>query len=152
MRTLAFLTDTLKLSWLVLDGSRESPKLLGDKLERIKYPADIGAGSGLCSIIQTVGLLIDKETPEQIVVLQPGKSKFNNNSSVRSKVEAALQIAAAQRNIELYLVSSKSIATYQKKLAANGQSLESLLNGGKPFSPVETMDAICAAVLKLPNV
>jgi hypothetical protein len=48
-------------------------------------------------------MLMDTQNPKQIAVLQPGKSKFNNTSPVRIKVEAALQIAAAQKRFRSIL-------------------------------------------------
>jgi hypothetical protein len=151
VRTLAFSSDTERLSWLVVEGFQSSPKLVSQKLERIKLPSNIDNGEGLCSLIRTLGLLIDSQTPKQIAVLQPGKSKFNNTSSVRIKVEAALQIAAAQKNIPLHLVSPMSVTAHGKKLEKAELSLEAVTNGGKSFSPIAMSDVICTGVIKLPR-
>ena len=152
MRTLAFSTSTDKMSWLMIEGSHSKPKLISTKLERIKFPADIGEGAGLLGLIKTLGLLIDAQSPQQIAILQPGKSKFNNASPVRFKVEAILQIAAAQKGIATYLVSPLTVSAYIKKLAKGEKSIEELINGGQAFSPREMGDVICAGVAKLPNV
>jgi len=151
MRTIAFVSDTEKLSWLIVEGSHPDPKIVSKKLERIKLPSDIDQGEGLCSLIRTLSLLIDTETPEQIAVLQPGKSKFNNTAPVRIKVEAALQIAAAQKSIPLHLVSPLTVSAYKKKLEKNESSVEAHLHGGQPFSPVAMGDVVCVGVVKLPR-
>jgi hypothetical protein len=151
VRTLAFSSDTLRLSWLIVEGSQASPRLISPKLERIQLPADVKEGSGLWSLTQTLGLLIDTEKPEQIAVLQPGKSKFNNNSTVRIKVEAVLQIAAAQRNIPLHLVSPNAVSNHKKKLQNANTSLEDIFNKGEAFSPSAMGDVICVGVVKLPR-
>ncbi len=152
MRTLAFSTDTEKMSWLIVEGSRSKPKLVSAKLERIKFPADINEGSGLLSIVKTLGLLIDAQNPQQIAILQPGKSKFNNASPIRFKVEAALQVAAAQKGIATCLVSPLTVSAYKKKLAQSDGSVEGLINEGNAFSPREMGDVICAGIVRLPNV
>jgi hypothetical protein len=96
-------------------------------------------------------MLMDTQNPKQIAVLQPGKSKFNNTSPVRIKVEAALQIAAAQKAIPLHLVSPISVSAYKKKLEKAESSIEVILNGGKAFSPIGMGDVICIGVVKLPR-
>jgi hypothetical protein len=151
VRTLAFLTGTEKISWLILDGTKDTPKVISVRLERIRLPADVEEGKGLCSLVQTVSLLIDAQHPKQISILQPGKSKFNNTSSTRIKTEAALQIAAAQKGVPVHLVSPITTTKYRKKLEESGKSLESTLNGGGPFSPREMGDVICAGVVRLPH-
>ncbi len=151
MRTLAFSSDTEKLNWLIVEGFYSSPKLVSQKLERIKLPSNIEEGEGLCSLIRTLGLLIDTQTPKQVAVLQPGKSKFQNTSFVRIKIEAALQIAATQKNVPLHLVSPVSVSAYKKKLDKAGLSLEAVLNDGRRFSPIVMSDVICAGAIKLPH-
>jgi Holliday junction resolvasome RuvABC endonuclease subunit len=152
VRTLAFATDTVKMSWLIIEGSQSEPKLGSAKLERIKLPADVAEGTGLCSLIQTLSLLIDAQSPKPIAILQAVKSKFNNTSSARIKVEAALQIAAAQKSIPLHLVSPTTTTNYKKKLEKANKSLEGIFNGGEVFSPREMGDVICVGVIKLPHV
>ncbi|NYF79827.1 hypothetical protein [Granulicella arctica] len=152
MRTIAFSTDTEKMSWLIVDGSHSEPQLVSTKLERIKFPVDIDEGAGLLGLIKTLGLLIDAQNPKQIAILQPGKSKFNNASPIRFKVEAALQVAAVQKGIAVCLVSPLTVSAYKKKLAKAEKTIEGLVNGGQPFSPRETGDVICAGVVRLPNV
>jgi Holliday junction resolvasome RuvABC endonuclease subunit len=151
VRTLAFSTDTAKMSWLVVEGSQRGPKLSSLKLERVKLPPDIETGEGLCKLIQTLVLLINAQAPKQIAILQPGSSRFNNTSAVRIKVEAAVQIAAAQKGIPLHLVHPVSISSYKKRLEKAQKSLEALLNNGEAFSPREMGDVICIGVMKLPN-
>lgn len=152
MKTLAFSTNTERMSWLIVEGTHSSPKVASARLEHIKLPFDVQLGSGLCSIIQTLSLLIDTQNPKQITILQPGRARFNNASSVRIKVEAALQIAAAQKAIPLYLVSPMRVSAYKKRLARSGSSIETLLNGGRAFTPREMGDVICVGIAKLPNV
>jgi hypothetical protein len=151
VKTLAIATSTEKISWMIVDGTKSAPKIVSAKLARIKLPADIEDGSGLCSLIQNLGLLIDAQCPKQISILQPGKSQFNNSSSIRIKTEAAVQIAAAQKGVPVHLVSPITTTRYRKKLEDDGKSLESTFNGGVPFSPRETGDVVCVGVIKLPN-
>jgi hypothetical protein len=152
VRTLAFSTDTQRMSWLMVEGSQSEPKLVSSKLERIKLPADIEDGTGLCTLIKTLSLLIDSQLPKQIALLQPGKSRFNNASSIRIKVEATLQIAAAQKGIPLHLVSPNTTVHYKRKLEKAETSLEAILNDGKAFSVSDMGDVICVGVVKLPHV
>lgn len=96
-------------------------------------------------------MLFQTEKPKRIVVLQAGKSRFNNTSPKRIKVEAAVQIAAANRQIDAQLVSPATIAAKKKRLEKEKTSMEKLFNSGNEFGSKDLSDAVGAGFESLPT-
>lgn len=150
MKILVTSTSTLKIGWASVTGSQERP-VISSKLERITLSDEVDAGPGLAALIKTVEMLLQTEKPDEVVIVQAGKSRFNNSSTRRPKVEAVIQIACANRNLPTRLVSPQTIAALRKRLAKEETSLEIISNEGKDFVPKDLGDLIGAALGFLPH-
>lgn len=113
---------------------------------------NVSDGAGLATLFKTLCSLIEHEAPDEIAILQAGKAKFGNSSSVRIKVEAVIQLAADHCKVACQLVAPQTLRTKEKKFSSiAGKTPEVVFNAGAPFTPKVMNDAVLTGWTQLPK-
>ena len=107
--------------------------------KKITLPPDDDESLQLDRMRRLMDTLILEETPQRVVVIKAGQSKFGNASALRHKVECVVQLAAVARDVPVTVMSPLTIRSFEKTHDAI------LLTGGSPFKPVGCREAALAA-------
>jgi Holliday junction resolvasome RuvABC endonuclease subunit len=107
--------------------------------KKVTLPADDDESRQLERMRRLMDTLILEESPQRVVVVKAGQSRFGNASALRHKIECVVQLAAVARDVPVTVMSPLTIRAFQKSHDASS------LTGGSPFKPVGCVEAGLAA-------
>jgi hypothetical protein len=152
MKILAALTTSTSVSLICVRGSQKNPSFVEAQIQRCSLPNSEDEGKRLSTMLATIRALITDKAPDHIAILQAGNSKFGNSSQVRPKIEALIQIAAADDGRKCEIVHPVSLKAREKKFEKIvGSSLEIAFNDGGDFSSKEKRSLALLGWSQLPE-
>jgi hypothetical protein len=144
VKVLGVVPGSTDVKWALLEGTRGAPVLLPMATKGQKLPAD--ENQALWSMLRLAKTLVGEQKVEKFYILQAGKSKFGGPSTIRVKLEAVFQIAAAEVSIAAEVVAPQTLRALEKRFPnIAGGTLEAILNRGEDFSPKPWRDAVLTA-------
>ncbi len=151
MKVLGVLPSTTGVLWAVLEGSRKRPTLVTLDTKGQKLPADEDQTQKLHKLKNLVVAFLNERKIEKVCIVVSGPLRHGGAPSLRPKVEAIVQIAAAERAIPVELVQPASLRAKEKKFAeiTGDETPEACLNAGDPFVPQDFKEAVLVGWLGL---
>jgi hypothetical protein len=108
-------------------------------MKKVPLPKSSDETAKLDSLLKLINTLILETGAARVAILQAGRTKFGGPSTLRTKVECCVQLAAAARSIPVDLVAPQSLRAFEKKHDPL------TLTDGEKFSPVGCADAALVA-------
>lgn len=108
-------------------------------MKKVPLPKSSDETAKLDSLLKLINTIILETGVTHVAIVQAGRTKFGGPSTLRTKVECCVQLAAAARSIPVDLVPPQSLRAFEKK------HNPLILTGGEKFSPVGCADAALVA-------
>lgn len=128
-------TEALHVCTVTFEGGAASIR----SMKKVPLPKSSDETAKLDSLLKLINTLILETGAARVAIVQAGRTKFGGPSTLRTKVECCVQLAAAARSIPVDLVAPQSLRAFEKK-----HDPLTLMDGEK-FSPVGCADAALVA-------
>lgn len=130
----------------MVNGTMESPTRIELPRDSLKVPTNPQSEKGFESLLNLVQTWLGENSPELIVLLKAGSNQYGKQSRERIEIETIIQLAAAQKGINVSVINPKTLTATVKHFDGEvKQSPEMAFNGGRDFKPKELRDAVLAA-------
>ena len=144
MKVLGVEASTKGVNLAILEGTRKRPSLVKLATKTQKLANDDDEAIALHKFYKLIRAFLDEKKVEKVAILAAGVRRFGGAPSLRPKIEAVVQLAAAERAIPVEMVSPNTLRSEEKKFAdATGEeNPEQCFNDGEPFVPKDWKDAV----------
>lgn len=150
MKVLGVTPSPTDVSWALIEGTRTTPAIVNIESTKQKFPTTQSETQILQNLYHFASSFLKSQSIEKVCILQAGISKFGKASAIRVKAEAAFQLACAESNIPVAIISPQTLRAQEKKFQAiTGDMPEQILNGGEEFKPKPWKDAVMIAWIGL---
>ncbi len=151
MKVAGMVPGTKETRVALVEGFSGAPTRVDLSVAKLKTPRDPREHAVLQSMLRLASTWFEEQTPDRVVLLAAGSSQFRANSKLRTKVEAVIQLACAQLEIECQILAPQTLRAREKRFRDDvGTTVEASLNSGVAFTPKPLRNAVLTAWCGLP--
>ena len=150
MKVLGVMPSSKDVSWALLVGTRSAPTISNLESNKQKFPSGQAEELTLKNLYQFASVLLPQIQADKVCILKAGNNRFGATSAMRPKAEAMFQLACAEKNIPVELITPQSLRSQEKKFdSETGGTPEEILNSGNEFKPKTWKDSVITAWIGL---